>query len=80
MGRIASPNATVGKFKNMGSTGPMSMGSTMAGTAGNSALQTMNTQQMKLRGSVRHASGMSSPFKDSVVRGMVKGVGLLQIQ
>ena len=31
----------------------------------------------KLRGLARNGSGMSSPFRDTIARGMVTGVGLL---
>lgn len=67
MQRIASPNQTVGKFKNMNSPG--ATGSTMAGT------NMQNTN--KLRSLARNGSGMSSPFRETIARGMVTGVGLL---
>ena len=48
------------------------MGSTMAGTG----IGTMQNTG-KLRGLARNGSGMSSPFRETIARGMVTGVGLL---
>jgi len=50
------------------------MGSTMAGTA---TLGTTAQVTGKLRGLARNGSGMSSPFRETIARGMVTGVGLL---
>lgn len=50
------------------------MGSTMAATGGQSTLNSMNTG--KAKGMVRDG-GMSSPFRETIARGMVTGVGLL---
>ena len=73
MQRIASPNQTVSKFKgNMNGTG--ATGSTMAAT-GTMGGTMQNTG--KLRGLARNGSGMSSPFRETIARGMVTGVGLL---
>jgi len=49
------------------------MGSTLAGTG--TLGSTMQTG--KLRGLARNGSGMSSPFRETIARGMVTGVGLL---
>jgi len=53
--------------------GSANMGSTLAGTG--TLGSTMQTG--KLRGLARNGSGMSSPFRETIARGMVTGVGLL---
>ena len=54
--------------------GSANMGSTLAGT-GTLGSTMQNTG--KLRGLARNGSGMSSPFRETIARGMVTGVGLL---
>jgi hypothetical protein len=76
---MASPAMQAEKSGKLGATaGSMGMGSTMAGTkratmsGDNSLNNTLNMTKMNTFG-----GSYTSPFRDTVARGMLTGVGLL---
>jgi alpha-ketoglutarate-dependent taurine dioxygenase len=78
MQRMASPNVQTEKKGGPGSTFGNTLLTTMAGTGKNAAEMSMNSSQGSVMQTQRfHATHHSSPFRDSIVRGMVTGVGLL---
>ena len=79
MQRMASPAVPADKMNKLGATaGSMGMGSTMAGTkkemtgTSGSLGNTMNMSKIKSFGGTH-----TSPFRETVARGMLTGVGLL---
>lgn len=76
MQRMAAPGVPAEKMKLGATTGSMGMGSTMAGTkkemSGTGSLNnTMNLSKIKSLGGTH-----TSPFRETVARGMLTGVGL----
>jgi len=76
MQRMAAPGVPAEKMKLGATTGSMGMGSTMAGTkkemTGTGSLNnTMNVSKIKSLGGTH-----TSPFRETVARGMLTGVGL----
>lgn len=77
MQRMASPNQQTIKKGGPGSNFGNTLMTTMAGTK-NAAEMSMNSSQGSMMNTQRFmATHHSSPFRDSIIRGMVTGVGLL---
>ena len=68
MQRMGSPIVAADKSKGFSET--MNLGSTMAGSA-------INTTQLSGTAKYKFSQTHTSPFRDTVARGMVTGVGLL---
>lgn len=76
MQRMANPNTQT--LKHPGSTFGNTMMTTMANTGKNAGDMSMNSSQGSMMHTQRfQATHHSSPFRESIVRGMVTGVGLL---
>lgn len=78
MQRMASPNMQEAKKIGGGGTFGNTLMTTMAGTGKNAAEMSMNSSQGSMMNTQRfQATHHSSPFRDTIIRGMVTGVGLL---
>lgn len=77
MQRMANPNTQTEKKMGPGSNYGNTMMTTMAQTK-NAGDVSMNSSQGSMMHTQRfHATHHSSPFRESIIRGMVTGVGLL---
>lgn len=78
MQRMASPNMQEAKKIGGGGTFGNTLMTTMAGTGKGAAEMSMNSSQGSMMNTHRfQATHHSSPFRDTIIRGMVTGVGLL---
>jgi hypothetical protein len=78
MQRMANPNTQTVKKGGPGSNFGNTLMTTMANTGKNPGDMSMNSSQGSMMHTQRfQATHHSSPFRESIVRGMVTGVGLL---
>jgi len=78
MQRMANPNTKAEKKIGPGSTFGNTLLTTMANTGKNPGDMSMNSSHQSMMHTQRfQATHHSSPFRESIVRGMFTGVGLL---